>query len=126
MKAIDANALLREIHLISFLRFEDKKFLCDLIRGQHVMDVVPREQYDKLRSNFGDFVGTAKLSPCPCCGGEAEHVNKVENNPVNRGVSISCFVRCKSCGLTTKPYIATDSSFDYKDEATEAWNRRTL
>lgn len=51
-----------------------------------------------------------ELELCPCCGGEAEGLSILPGRYF--------FVRCKRCLLSTKDYST-------KEEAANAWNKRT-
>lgn len=47
------------------------------------------------------------LKPCPCCGGEARHFEKIGG----------MYVKCTTCGLQT-------DFCETKSEAEKKWNRR--
>lgn len=64
------------------------------------------------------------LKPCPFCGGEAEYYSFVSCDPRMVERRPACQVYCKDCKIRTDEFIAEDSTFAYKDQATEAWNRR--
>lgn len=69
-------------------------------------------------------IATTTLKPCPFCGGEAEYVNFVDNDMRNLSPHPVCLIRCKTCKAQMGDFVATDTTFAYKDMATEAWNRR--
>lgn len=65
-----------------------------------------------------------ELKPCPFCGGEAELVNYVKIEAQMRLDRPACYAICKNCGVKTKDVVSEDTTFAYKDCATELWNRR--
>lgn len=66
----------------------------------------------------------AELKPCPFCGGEAEYVSYVERDTCSISGSPACLIRCKNCKAQMGNFVSDDTTFAYKDVATEAWNRR--
>ena len=57
-----------------------------------------------------------ELKPCPFCGGEARLQRKV----------VGYYVICKKCGCRTPYYQYQYAPIEVKkQEAIEAWNRRT-
>ena len=65
-----------------------------------------------------------KLKPCPFCGGEAVFFNFVDRDPRSVTATPVCQILCTNCKALMGNFVAEDSSFSYKDKATEAWNRR--
>ena len=66
----------------------------------------------------------AELKPCPFCGGGAEYFNFIDYCPQTCLHRPVCFVRCTNCKTRSANFVAEDSTFEYKDAATKAWNRR--
>ena len=57
----------------------------------------------------------AELKPCPFCGGEAKYVYAMPYNAV----------KCKKCKSWGKTVLDRYEQRDGKENAIEAWNRRT-